>query len=92
MRIFDEFCMPKWMINHFPPGQEDQASSEIIVPTGIFTILGVLVICCKFYGSEWGGLALIISLVVIIFVGGFIYWILAQTELLKKKRNNNQKV
>ena len=88
MRIFDELCMPKWMMKHFPIGQEDQASSEIIVPTGIFTILGILVICCKFHGSEWKYLSLIISLVVIIFVAGFIYWVLVQTDLLKKKRNN----
>lgn len=89
MRIFDEFCMPNWMMKHFPIGAEDQASSEIIVPTGIFTILGILVLCCKFYGSEWRNLVLVVSLVVIILVVGFIYWILAQTELLKKKRNNN---
>ena len=89
MNIFGEFCMPKWMMKHFPIGAEDQASSEIIVPTGIFTILGILVLCCKFYGSEWRNLVLVVSLVVIILVVGFIYWILAQTELLKKKRNNN---
>jgi Flp pilus assembly protein TadB len=88
MRIFEEFCMPKWMMNHFPPGQEDQASSEIIVPTGIFTILGVLVVCCNFYGTEWRNLALLVSCVIIILVAGFIYWVLAQTDLLKKKRNN----
>jgi len=88
MKIFNEFCMPKWMLKHFPPGQEDQAASEVIVPTGIFTILGILVICCKFYGSEWRNLALGISLVAFILVVGFIYWILAQTEQLKKKRNN----
>jgi uncharacterized membrane protein len=88
MKIFNEFCMPKWMMKHFLAGQEDQASSEIIVPTGIFTLLGILVVCCKFYGTEWRILALVVSLVVIILVVGFIYWILVQTELLKKKRNN----
>ena len=89
MRIFKEFCMPKWLIKHFPVGQEDQSSSEIIVPTGIFTIGGVVVACCKFYGSELRNLILLISCVVVIIVIGFIYWILVQTELLKRKRNNS---
>jgi uncharacterized membrane protein (DUF373 family) len=89
MRIFEEFCMPKWIAKRFPAGQEDQAASEVIVPTGIFTILGILVICCKFYGSEWEILAIVFSLAVVIIVVGFIYWILAQTELLKKERNNS---
>ena len=89
MRIFDEFCMPRWIVNHFPLGQEDQAASEIVVPTGIFTILGILVVCCKFYRTEWRYLALLVSFVVIVLVVGFIYWILVQTDLLKKKRNNN---
>ena len=80
--------MPRWMMKHFPVGQEDQASSEIIVPTGIFTGLGVLVLCCKFYGTEWINLALLLSCLVIILVAGFIYWVLVQTDLLKKKRNN----
>lgn len=89
MRIFEEFCMPKWIAKHFPVGQEDQAVSEVIVPIGIFTICGIVVLCCKFYGSKWITLALLISCVVVILAMGFIYWILVQTELLKKRRNKS---
>ena len=88
MRIFKELSMPDWMMRHFSPGQEDQKASEIIVPTGIYTILWVLVACCGFYGTEWRYLALLVSFVVIVLAAGFIYWVLAQTDLLKKRRND----
>jgi len=89
MKIFKKFCMPNWLIKNFPVGEEDQTLSEIIVPTGIFTMIGIMVLCFKFFGTEWRNLTLLISCVVIILVAIFIYWISTQTELLKKMRDKN---
>jgi hypothetical protein len=85
MRRVEKLKLPKWLVSRLPFGEEDETISSIVVPAGLFFLMGIGFLWYEVSGSwDLGAGLLAIALVCIAFM--FFRWLLAQVDLLKFSR------
>ena len=86
MKRIQKLRLPMWIVRKLPFGYEEEELSAVIVPAFIFLVMGVATACYNWFTLKWVVLWILGILFVFCAALGVICWIVIQTTLLEKIR------